>query len=115
MIHQTQQDTIRLVTSSAATLDVNCTVHDSNLGRRRYLTQVSSATTTTIVPAPTGVSEVDSIIIQNTHASTSVDITLQLYNGTTGYAFYFGVLPAKHTLIFFEGGIDIYDNTGVAM
>jgi hypothetical protein len=111
VLYQTQKDTIRVVTSSAATLDVNCIVEDANLGRRRYLTTITSATTTVISPLPTRSSELKTLIVFNSHASLSSDVTLQLYNGATAFTFYSGNLPPKHTLIFSDGEIKIYDNT----
>lgn len=115
MIFQTRQDTVRLVTSSAATLDVLLIVADATAGKLRLTHKVSSATTTTISTAPTSVRTVEQLTINNTHASTSDNLVLQLYDGTSAYVVYQCTLPAKYTLIYNEAGATIFTDDGTSI
>lgn len=115
MIFQTRSDTVRLVTSSAATLDVLLVVNDTSSGKLRLTHKISSATTTVISTAPIATRDVEHITIYNSHASTSDNLILQLYDGTNSYVVYQCTLPAKYTLIYNESGATILTDDGTAI
>jgi hypothetical protein len=82
-------DILRIVTSAAVSTHVQTSWIDktgSSLGASgRQNTVITTASTTTIVPAPG--SSVDraikSIFIRNTHATNAQTVTLQMFDGTT--------------------------------
>ncbi len=83
-------ETLRLVTTSAATLDViaiHATRATDTVTRGKTRTAISSAATTEIVGAPGSGNErtVFDLVIRNRHASLSSTITLQDFDGTTAY------------------------------
>lgn len=81
-------DIIRIVTDSTATVDVHASWVDLNGSTQtpgRTNTAISSSTTTTVVAAP-GAStyrNVKRLSVRNRHASTSVTVTIQHWDGTT--------------------------------
>lgn len=83
MIPLTNLDSLRLVSSSSATLDVVAIFEGADSGNTKQLTKISTATTTTIVNAPRQEREVNHVFVRNTHASTSVDITFQILMAPT--------------------------------
>ncbi len=94
MLLLTTADIIRLVTSSAATLDVHASWVDTPTPRPSGSTDtpgslptaIASATTTTVVAAPAaGMRNVRCLIVRNRSAATSVTVTTQLYDGATAY------------------------------
>lgn len=83
-------DVLRLVTDSAATLDVVAlfsTLSGGVTTRGKQRTAISSATTTTIVAAPGSGNErvVYNIAIRNRHASLSCRVTVQDHDGSTAF------------------------------
>lgn len=81
-------DVLRVVTSSVATLDVRASYVDytgsvPSPGRRS--TEISSATTTTVVPAPgAGVRRtVTELTVRNTHGATSDVVDVEHFDGST--------------------------------
>ena len=83
-------DTLRLVSSSAANLDVvalHATSNGTITAKAKTRTAIAAATTTEIVPAPGAGSErvVYDMTIRNRHASLSNVITLQDFDGTTAF------------------------------
>jgi hypothetical protein len=99
-------DVLRLVTSSTAPIDVVAGFADlaTAVAPGQQCTAISTATTTTVVSAPSGSDKrsVRFLTIRNTHATTANTITLQLYNGSTAYAIYTLVLAAGEALIYDE-------------
>ena len=86
-------DALRITTSSAATLDVHTSWVDNLAGSitpGRTNTQISTATTTTVVGSPAASTQraVESLTVRNTHASLSVDVTVVHTDGTTVVSIY---------------------------
>jgi hypothetical protein len=80
-------------------------------------TNISTATTTTIVPAPAAstVRNVKEIVVANTHASQSQACTIQKYDGTDSVDLWKGTLLAGERVIFDETGVwTYYGADGVA-
>jgi hypothetical protein len=103
-------DKIELVTSAAVTVDVHASYVDhttstDNVVAGRTNTAVTTATTTTIVagPASGDIRNVKTLHIRNKHASTSVDVTVQVDQGGTDYELFKVTLAAGNTLEFVEG------------
>lgn len=83
-------DVLRLVTDSAATLDVvalYATLSGGVTTRGKTRTAISSATTTVVVPAPGSGNErvIYNMAIRNRHASLSSTIIIQDFDGTTAF------------------------------
>ncbi len=98
-------DIIRLVTSTAATLDVvalHATLSGGITTKGRQQTKINSATTTTVVDAPGSGNErtVYALTIRNTHASLSSQVTVQLFDGTNAFALYRVTLGPGEQLIY---------------
>ena len=111
-------DIVRVVTSSAANLSVvACFVDaiDASAKYGRQTTSISSATTTTIVAAPSGqysVRRIETIRIANTHASTSNTVTVQYYNGSA-FVLWSGVIAAGEVLGYDGKTFTLYNTGGV--
>lgn len=99
-------DVLRVVTNSAATLNVvaNYATRAANgtVSKGRQRTVVSAVTTTTVCDAPSAGEErtVYSLVIRNTHASLANTVTVQEFDGTTAYERFRVVLAAGEQLIF---------------
>ena len=83
-------DTLRLVSSAAATLDVvalHATTDGAATTKGKTRTAIASASTTVIVPAPGAGLErtVYDLKIRNRHASLATIVTLQDFDGTTAF------------------------------
>jgi Tfp pilus assembly major pilin PilA len=81
-------DKLQIITDSTATVDCHTSYLDfsgSTVTPGRKNTAISTATTTDIVDAPgSGVQRsIKTLHIRNTHASTSVNVTVQHTDGTT--------------------------------
>lgn len=103
-------DIIRVVTDTAATVDVTAWFSDmltttNAASFDKQLTAISSATTTTIVAAPAAsyVRKVREVTLRNRHASTSVTVTVQVYNGSTAYEWHKTVLGPGAAITFVDG------------
>lgn len=104
----TNTEVVRVVTDSAATVDVHASWVDRSgttdtAGSTN--TAISSATTTTAVasPASSTARNVRNLIVRNKHASLSVSVTVQLYNGSTAYELDNRVLGPGQSLQYAEG------------
>lgn len=104
----TTTDVIRLVTDSAATVDVHASWVDrvTSTGAdtpSSTNTAIAAATTTTVVAAH-GVSgtvrNVRRLVVRNRSAATDVTVTVQLYNGSTAYELDKRVLGPGQSLFF---------------
>ena len=82
-------DIIRIVTGSAADVDVHASWVDNNAGTitpgRTNTTPIVTATTTTVVAAPAGSTQrnVKGLYIHNVSSSVSTTVTVQHFDGTT--------------------------------
>ena len=100
-------DVLRVVTTSAATVDVVAGFADYATGAvtpGNQKTAISSAATTTIVAAP-GASiqrTIRFLSVRNRHATTASTATLEVFNGTTAYAVYQVTLAAGESLLYDE-------------
>jgi hypothetical protein len=111
-------DVLRIVTTSTATVDVYAAYVDlvtATVTPGSQKTAVSTATTTTVVSAPgSGSRNIKSLFVRNRHASTSVNVTVEVFNGTTAYQVNFVTLAASEALHYDEdgGGWSVRDTTG---
>lgn len=103
-------DTIQLVTSAAATVDVVASIQDKTtstgaLASVSQRTAVTTATTTTIVNAPaSGVERnIVELTARNKHATQACDVTVQLDANGTDYEICKFTLAAGDTLEYIEG------------
>lgn len=98
-------DIIRIVTDSAATVDVHASWVDLNGSTQtpgRTNTAISTATTTTVVAAP-GAStyrNVKRLSVRNRHTSTSVTVTIQHWDGATSIELDKRVLGPGQSVLF---------------
>ncbi len=82
-------DIVRIVTGSAADVDVHASWVDNASGTitpgRTNTAAITTATTTTVVGSPASSTQrnVKNLNITNSHASTSTQVTVQHYDGTT--------------------------------
>lgn len=116
LILASTSDLLRLVTDSAATVDCFASWVDRNAGTDtpgNTPTAISSATTTTIVAAPAAstVRNVRSLLVRNKHATLTVTVTVQIYNGTA-YELEKRVLGPGQSLQFVEGAGFFAPNSG---
>lgn len=116
-------DLIRLVTGSAVTVDVHASwanldtsTDPDAVSFGRQNTAISTATTTTIVPAPGSATiyrTAKTISVRNRHATTAVTVTVQHTDGTTVSELISVSLPAGYTLHYDEGnGWEVQDQQG---
>lgn len=109
---------LRLISSSTATTDVTAHYVDKSgttITEGTELTPISTATTTTILPAPASSTSraVKALSIRNRHATTAQTITLQLYNGTTAFDLWNCTLSAGWALHYADGrGFYAVDSQG---
>lgn len=102
-------DVVRVITDTAATVDVTAWFSDLSAVNAasfdKQLTAIASATTTTIVAAPAAgfVRKVREVTLRNTHASLTVTVTVQLYNGSTAYELHETALAPGAALTFIDG------------
>ncbi len=110
-------DVIRIVTDAAAAVDVHASWADNNAGAfavGRTPTKITTATTTTIVAAPTtpAVRTVTRLNIRNTSTATTVTVTVEFYDGTNAIQLEKRVLGPGATLKFTKNGGFTVDSTG---
>ncbi len=108
MILSSTSDVLRVVTSSAVTVDAYASYVDANgttvVGGRQSAA-ITTATTTTVVGSPgSGVArKVKTLTIRNKHASTSVTVTLEHFNGTTAVEILKRTLAAGEQITYEDG------------
>lgn len=106
MLFLTTTDEIRVITDSAATVDVHASWVDRLSGADTpgaTNTAISSATTTADVvpnPAASTVRVIRRMIFRNRSAATSVTLTVQIWNGSTAYELEKQVLAPGAALFF---------------
>lgn len=111
-------DLIQLVTNSAATVDVHASWVDNAAGTitpGRTNTAIASAATTTIVGSPAASTQrnLQTLIVQNKHASLADTITVRHTDGVTAVDLFTGVLAAVEHLEYLDGqGFKVFDNRG---
>lgn len=108
LILPSTSDVLRVVTSAAVSVDACADWMDyatSTVTPGATLTNISTATTTTIIAAPAASTQrnVKAVTIRNKDASLSTDVTVQRYNGTTAYEVIKITLAAGDLLEFAEG------------
>jgi hypothetical protein len=108
LILPTTSDKLQLVTGQAATLDVATDWIDNASGTitpGATNTAITAVATTDIVAAPGASTQrnVKSVTIWNRHATASVDVTPQRFNGTTAYGAGKWTLAPGDVLEFGEG------------
>lgn len=103
-------DKLRLITSAACDVDVHVSYEDrnaagANASAGRQNTTITTATTTDILSAPGSgiVRRAKTIIIRNTHASTSVDVTVVFDQNGTDFGLHKVTLRAGEALEYVEG------------
>ena len=116
MIYLSAMDSLRLITATAADLDVyvGYTTQDDNLTIGRKLHTILTATTTVLLPSPIRLSKVDVVSVRNVDTVDSVVITLELYNGTTSYKLYKALLGAGESFQYDVEGFNLHDSNGAA-
>lgn len=103
-------DIIRIVTGSAADVDVHASYVDNASGTitpaRTDTEGISTATTTTVVAAPASSTQrnVKHLNITNRHASTSTTVTVQHFDGTNSIDLMGVTLLAGENLVFTAEG-----------
>ncbi len=110
-------DVIKIVTDSAATIDVQASWIDlisSTVTPGRTNTNISSATTTTVVASPASghTINVKRMSIFNKHATLSCTVTVQHYDGTNTVVLDQRVLGPGSLLLFTEDGGFFPANSG---
>jgi hypothetical protein len=111
-------DAISLITSSTANISVHASYVDvsgTTVTPGRDNTLIVTATTTTIVASPAASTQrtVKSLIIRNTHASSTNQLTLQHTDGTDTVILFVITLSPGWALYYDEGnGFVVIDNTG---
>ncbi len=103
-------DLFSVISSTAATLDVNCNYIDavtttlSISGSGKQNTAISSATTTTVLAAPAASTTrtLKQMSIRNKHASLACDVTFQFNQNATLFELYKATLQPGQTLQYIE-------------
>lgn len=92
---------LRLVTSSAANLDITG-AHITGAAKAGILQTIAAAATTTIVAAPgAGLDRnIFSLVIRNRHASTANTVTIQIFDGTDAFEIYRLTLAAGEAAVY---------------
>lgn len=111
-------DLVRVVTSSTAPLEIHATYVDHNAGTitpGRTNTEVTTATTTTVVGSPAASTQrnVQTLLVRNAHTSTTNDVTVLHTDGTTSVEVFKVTLAAGEVLQFLDGvGFQVLASTG---
>lgn len=110
-------DKVQVVTTTTAPLEVAATYLDSDTGitPARKLTEITTATTTDVVGAPTGSNKrnVQTLLIRNAHASSSNVVTVRLIDGTTTVDVFSVTLAAGEMIQYLDGvGFQVLASTG---
>lgn len=117
----TTSEVLRVVTSSTAGIDVHASWVDNASGTitpDTTNTAISSATTTTVVASPSASTQrtVNLLTMRNEHASSSNEVTLEHYDGTTAVTlFKFTLAAGESATIDSEGRITRYNSSGIPL
>ena len=99
-------DIVRVVTGSAATVNVHASWMDNLSGTitpgRTNTAAISTATTTTVVGGPAASTQrnVKHLSIHNVHASTSTTVDVQHFDNTNSESLWTGTLAAGESIVF---------------
>lgn len=101
-------DSIEVVTSAAATLNVHASWMDYNgttVTPGRTNTAITTATTTTVLAAPAASTQrnLKTLNIRNKHASLATDVTVQFNQNATVFELHKATLKAGEALEYIEG------------
>ena len=104
----TTSTVLRLTTDSSAAVDVHASwldVDGTTVTPGSTNTAISSSTTTTVVAAPSGTAKRNCklVIVRNRHATTSVTVTTEVYNGSTAYQIDNRVLGPGQSFVIQDG------------
>lgn len=104
----TTSDIIRLITDAGVTVDVHASFMDyaaASTTPGSQNTAISTATTTTVVAAPGASTQrnVKLLSIRNRSASSTVGVTVQLYNGATAYELEKVALGPGQSAVYHDG------------
>lgn len=85
-----QSDIVRVVTGSAVTTDVVVNYEDTNQGAAQFgstRSAITTAATTTVLASPAASSQrkVLSLVVRNTHATSTQTAQVSVYDGSTAY------------------------------
>lgn len=112
-------DIVRIVTGSAATVNVHASVMDNASGTitpvRINTATISTATTTTVVASPASSTQrnVKNLSVHNVHASTATTVDVQHFDGTNSESLWSANLLPGEAVVFDEtGGWSHYDASG---
>ncbi len=102
---------LQIVTVGTPTVTVMSTAFDAlitaatstNVVVTPNLSVTAGTNTVVAAPASTYARTIKSVYIHNTDASNAATVTVQKYDGTTGYPVAAGLLPAGYTLVYEEG------------
>lgn len=111
MLLVSTSDKIQVITGTAVTTDVHASYMDADnsttpvITPGRKNTAISTATTTDVVSAPASSHQINVkyMTVRNTHASSSVDITVQHTDGTTTVTMHKVTLLPGGVLQYVEG------------
>lgn len=110
-------DVVQIITSSTATIDAFSSWMNNVSGSispgNTFTAVINTATTTSVVPAPaSGQVRLTVLVIRNTHASTSNDITIQITNGTLTKTLFKETLAAGESIWLTETAVQSYLASG---
>ncbi len=108
MLIQTRKDTLQIVTSSTAPLDVVITHYGPQNELSRTLAKITTASITDVLATPTNFREIENISVRNTHGATANTITVQVYDGSLTYEIKEVTLAAGQTLVYASGTWSTY-------
>ena len=104
---QNTTDALRVVTSQAIPIDVSAffaeiTSSTNAVDDQRQLTAITTATTTVVLSSPSaGVRRIlRALAVHNKHATTTQQITVQIFDGTTAFDLLDIALPPGSTLFY---------------
>lgn len=107
LILETTSDVLRVVTGQAIATDVaaffaEITTSTNAVDDKRQLTAITTATTTTVLSSPaSGVRRVlRALSVHNKHATTTQQVTVQIFDGTTAFDILDIALPPGSTLFY---------------
>lgn len=112
-------DKVQIVTSAAGDIDVHATYVDATASGttpdRKNTGPITTATTTDVVASPAASTwrNVQSLIIQNNHASVTNNVTVRHTDGTTAVDIFTVALGPGEVLQFLDGvGFQVLTNSG---
>ena len=118
MLLTSTSDVLSVTTTTAANIDVQANWADittTSFSPSRTNTRISSGTTTTIVdhPATSTQRRIISILLRNTHASSTNVVTVNLTDGANSIAVYSRSLLAGESLVYDGQNWNLYNAAGV--